>query len=99
MSRKQNKTFNAAATPPQPVAESLPVSADAPQATAATESQQTYRLPQLSHAGECVMCPEFRKQLGRKNDTGIYSTKGPIRYCKCYVCGHTWKFSDSGSAT
>jgi len=58
-------------------------------------------LPVLSHAGpcrnpECTMCPEWRKKLGRENQTMIYAQKGAVRYCKCRVCGHTWKIISAG---
>lgn len=56
-------------------------------------------LPALSHAGpcrnpECVMCPEWREKLGRKAQTEVYSVRGSVRYCKCLICNHTWKFSE-----
>lgn len=55
-------------------------------------------LPALSNAGpcrnpECVMCVEWRKALGRENQTFIYATKGAVRYCKCRICKHTWKIT------
>ena len=27
----------------------------------------------------------------REQKTRVYAIKGPIRYCRCDNCGHTWK--------
>lgn len=49
------------------------------------------RLVPASAAGECVMCTEHRLHAGRMNYTEIYAKRGEVRYCRCKVCGHTWK--------
>ena len=62
-----------------------------------TEQPTKTRLVPLSNAGECTACQAHRKklaELGRLpsgNLTEIYSVHGRTRYCRCRICGRTWK--------
>src|SRR3990167_6262160 len=50
----------------------------------------TKLVPQ-SNAGECQNCKSLRLQKRLPNRTQIYAKRGSVRYCKCHVCGSTWK--------
>ena len=53
---------------------------------------KTLRLMPISNAPECNLCVDTRAKLGKPNDTYIYATRDRVRYCKCRLCGHTFKF-------
>lgn len=50
------------------------------------------KLVPLSNAPECQMCKTAREATGRANDVFIYCTRDRVRYVKCRVCEHTFKF-------
>lgn len=51
------------------------------------------RLIPQSNAGECQSCKALRLMKRIPNRTYVYAKRGVVRYCKCHVCGTTWKIA------
>lgn len=72
---------------PEPVAEFAIVDGIVQPALPVTEPLRTSRL----YAPPCPMCVEWRRLMGRGDDTVIIrKNSGNERYLRCGFCGHTW---------